>query len=48
MQAQILKEQRDGPFDSHPFEMVMAMNSSICHGGIQCFDGHIQYQRLPP
>jgi len=24
-------------FDTHPFEMVMTMNSSICHGCVQCY-----------
>jgi len=24
-------------FDTHPFAMVMTMNSSICHGCVQCF-----------
>ncbi|MDR3569241.1 MAG: DUF169 domain-containing protein [Syntrophobacteraceae bacterium] len=24
-------------FDSHPFQMTMTMNSSICHGCVQCY-----------
>ncbi|MGC8493073.1 MAG: DUF169 domain-containing protein [Syntrophobacteraceae bacterium] len=24
-------------FDTHPFEMTMTMNSSICHGCVQCY-----------
>jgi len=24
-------------YDTHPFEMVMTMNSSICHGCVQCY-----------
>ncbi len=27
-------------FDTHPFEMVMTMNSSICHGCVQCYVTH--------
>ena len=26
--------------DTHPFEMVMTMNSSICHGCVQCYVDH--------
>lgn len=27
-------------FDTHPFEMVMTMNSSICHGCVHCYVTH--------
>lgn len=27
-------------YDTHPFEMIMTMNSSICHGCVQCYVGH--------
>ncbi len=26
--------------DTHPFEMVMTMNSSVCHGCVQCYVTH--------
>ena len=27
-------------FDTHPFNMIMTMNSSICHGCVQCYVTH--------
>ncbi len=27
-------------FDTHPFQMIMTMNSSICHGSAQCYVTH--------
>jgi uncharacterized protein (DUF169 family) len=27
-------------FDTHPFPMVMTMNSSVCHGCVQCYVDH--------
>lgn len=27
-------------YDTHPFQMIMTMNSSICHGCVQCYVDH--------
>jgi len=27
-------------YDTHPFQMVMTMNSSVCHGCVQCYVDH--------
>ncbi len=37
LQSYHLANDWNAAFDSHPFEMVMTMNSSICHGCVQCF-----------
>jgi uncharacterized protein (DUF169 family) len=37
LQSYHLANDWDAAFDVHPFEMVMTMNSSICHGCVQCF-----------
>lgn len=36
LQSYHLANDWDAAFDNHPFEMVMTMNSSICHGCVQC------------
>jgi uncharacterized protein (DUF169 family) len=36
LQSYHLANDWDAVFDVHPFEMVMTMNSSICHGCVQC------------
>lgn len=37
LQSYHLANDWDAAFDTHPFEMIMTMNSSICHGCVQCF-----------
>ena len=37
LQSYHLANDWDAAFDNHPFEMIMTMNSSICHGCVQCF-----------
>lgn len=37
LQSYHLANDWDAVYDNHPFEMVMTMNSSICHGCVQCF-----------
>jgi uncharacterized protein (DUF169 family) len=37
LQSYHLANDWDAAFDNHPFEMTMTMNSSICHGCVQCF-----------
>ena len=37
LQSYHLANDWDAAFDNHPFEMVMTMNSSICHGCVQCY-----------
>ena len=37
LQSYHLANDWDAAFDTHPFEMTMTMNSSICHGCVQCF-----------
>lgn len=37
LQSYHLANDWDATFDRHPFEMTMTMNSSICHGCVQCF-----------
>ncbi len=36
LQSYHLANDWDAAFDTHPFEMIMTMNSSICHGCVQC------------
>ncbi|MEW5910992.1 MAG: DUF169 domain-containing protein [Thermodesulfobacteriota bacterium] len=37
LQSYHLANDWDAVFETHPFEMIMTMNSSICHGCVQCF-----------
>jgi uncharacterized protein (DUF169 family) len=37
LQSYHLANDWNAAFDTHPFEMIMTMNSSICHGCVQCF-----------
>jgi uncharacterized protein (DUF169 family) len=37
LQSYHLANDWDAAFDVHPFEMVMTMNSSVCHGCVQCY-----------
>ena len=37
LQSYHLANDWDAVYDIHPFEMVMTMNSSICHGCVQCY-----------
>jgi uncharacterized protein (DUF169 family) len=39
LQSYHLGNDWNAAFDSHPLEMVMTMNSSICHGCVQCHVG---------
>lgn len=36
LQSYHLANDWDAVYDTHPFEMIMTMNSSICHGCVQC------------
>ena len=37
LQSYHLANDWDAVHDTHPFEMVMTMNASICHGCVQCY-----------
>lgn len=37
LQSYHLANDWDAVYDQHPFEMVMTMNSSVCHGCVQCY-----------
>lgn len=37
LQSYHLANDWDAVYDVHPFEMVMTMNSSVCHGCVQCY-----------